>query len=214
MKIEIWSDFACPFCYIGKHYLEQALAQVEGDVEVIFRSFELDPHAGGEPESSLQQRLAQKYQKTPEQVLEMIERVEQIGQQAGLDMRYRTTQFTRTFEAHRLQKFAESKGLSLAMAERIFKFYFSENGILAKRTALIDLALDVGFERSDVAELLISDNFSHEVREDERMANKLGITAVPFFLIDGKTAVAGAQPPEVLLDVIKQVQKCSVLRRL
>lgn len=207
MKIEIWSDFACPFCYIGKRYLEQALSQFDGEVEVIFRSFELDPHAGGEPEGDILQRLQQKYQKTAEEALAMVERVEKIGQSTGLDLRYRTTQFTRTFEAHRLQKFAESKGLGKAMAERIFRFYFNENGNLAKRTALIDLALDVGFERFEIAELLTGDDFGHEVREDERMANKLGITAVPFFLIDGKIAVSGAQPPEVLLSAIQQAQR-------
>ncbi|MGQ8819908.1 putative DsbA family dithiol-disulfide isomerase [Bibersteinia trehalosi] len=206
MKIEIWSDFACPFCYIGKRYLEQAIAQFDGEVEVIFRAFELDPHANGEPESSIQERLQRKYQKTPQQALEMIERVEQIGRNAGLDLRYATTQYTRTFEAHRLQKFAESKGLGMAMAERLFHYYFTENGILAKRTALIDLALELGFERTDIAQLLTSDDFGHEVREDERMANKLGVQGVPFFVIDGKLSVSGAQPTEVLLSAMQQAQ--------
>lgn len=206
MKIEIWSDFACPFCYIGKRHLEQAIRQFDSEVEVIFRAFELDPHANGEPEESIQQRLQRKYQKTPEQALEMIERVEQIGKNAGLDLRYATTQYTRTFEAHRLQKFAEIHGKGTEMAERLFQFYFCENGVLAKRTALMELALEVGFERSDIAELLTGDDFGHEVREDERMANKLGIQGVPFFVIDEKLAVSGAQPPEVLLAAMKKVQ--------
>lgn len=206
MKIEIWSDFACPFCYIGKRHLEQALAQFDGEVEVIFRAFELDVHAGGEAEESTQQRLMRKYQKTQEEALDMINRVEALAQQSGIEMRYGASQYTRTFEAHRLQKFAESKGLGKEMAERIFKFYFCENGVLAKRTALMDLALDVGFERFKIAELLTGDDFGHEVREDERMANKLGITSVPFFLIDGKLAVSGAQPADVLLGAIKQAQ--------
>ncbi|RRN04430.1 DsbA family oxidoreductase [Bibersteinia trehalosi] len=206
MKIEIWSDFACPFCYISKRYLEQAIAQFDGEVEVIFRAFELDPHANGEPESSIQERLQRKYQKTPQQALEMIERVEQIGRNAGLDLRYATTQYARTFEAHRLQKFAESKGLGMAMAEHLFHYYFTENGILAKRTALIDLALELGFDRTEIAQLLTSDDFGHEVREDERMANKLGVQGVPFFVIDGKLSVSGAQPTEVLLSAMQQAQ--------
>ncbi|QNS14428.1 DsbA family oxidoreductase [Mannheimia bovis] len=212
MKIEVWSDFACPFCYIGKRHLEQALAQFEGEseVEVIFRAFELDPHANGEPEGDIQQRLMQKYQKTAEQADEMINYVEEAGKQAGLDLRYRTTQYTRTFEAHRLAKFAESKGLGEAMVERLFKAYFTDNTILAKRTELIGLALEIGLERDEVAQLLTGDDFGHEVREDERVAHKYGIHSVPFFVIDEKIGVSGAQPPEVLLNAIKQaLQKIS-----
>ncbi|AHG73177.1 polyketide synthase PKS [Mannheimia sp. USDA-ARS-USMARC-1261] len=210
MKIEVWSDFACPFCYIGKRHLEQALAQFEGEVEVIFRAFELDPHANGEPEGDIQQRLMQKYQKTAGQADEMINYVEEAGKQAGLDLRYRTTQYTRTFEAHRLAKFAESKGLGEAMVERLFKAYFTDNTILAKRTELIGLALEIGLERDEVAQLLTGDDFGHEVREDERVAHKYGIHSVPFFVIDEKLGVSGAQPPEVLLNAIKQaLQKIS-----
>ncbi|MEG9475337.1 DsbA family oxidoreductase [Mannheimia indoligenes] len=212
MKIEVWSDFACPFCYIGRRHLEQALAQFEGEgeVEVIFRAFELDPHANGEPEGDIQQRLMQKYQKTAEQADEMINYVEEAGKQAGLDLRYRTTQYTRTFEAHRLAKFAESKGLGEAMVERLFKAYFTDNTILAKRTELIGLALEIGLERDEVAQLLTGDDFGHEVREDERVAHKYGIHSVPFFVIDEKLGVSGAQPPEVLLNAIKQaLQKIS-----
>lgn len=206
MKIEIWSDFACPFCYIGKRHLEQALAHFNEDVEITFRAFELDPHANGEPEGNVQQRLERKYQKTPEQALEMIRYVEQVGQKAGLDLRYESTQYTRTFEAHRLAKFAESKGLGAEMVERIFRFYFTENGILAKRTALIDLGLEIGLDRTELAQLLTGDDFSHEVREDERMAHRLGIHSVPFFLIDGKLGVSGAQPAETLLAALQQAQ--------
>lgn len=204
MKIEVWSDFACPFCYIGKRHLEQALAQFEGEVEVIFRAFELDPHANGEPEGDIQQRLMQKYQKTAEQADEMINYVEEAGKQAGLDLRYRTTQYTRTFEAHRLAKFAESKDLGEAMVERLFIAYFTDNTILAKRTELISLALDIGLERDEIAQLLTGDDFGHEVREDERVAHKYGIHSVPFFVINEKLGVSGAQPPKVLLDAIKQ----------
>lgn len=204
MKIEVWSDFACPFCYIGKRHLEQALAQFEGEVEVIFRAFELDPHANGEPEGDIQQRLMQKYQKTAEQADEMINYVEEAGKQAGLDLRYRTTQYTRTFEAHRLAKFAESKDLGEAMVERLFKAYFTDNTILAKRTELISLALDIGLERDEIAQLLTGDDFGHEVCEDERVAHKYGIHSVPFFVINEKLGVSGAQPPKVLLDAIKQ----------
>ncbi|HDL4239768.1 TPA: DsbA family oxidoreductase [Mannheimia haemolytica] len=204
MKIEVWSDYACPFCYIGKRHLEQALAQFEGEVEVVFRAFELEPHANGEPEGDIQQRLMRKYQKTAEQADEMIRYVEQAGKQAGLDLRYRTTQYTRTFEAHRLAKFAESKDLGEAMVERLFKAYFTDNTILAKRTELISLALDIGLERDEIAQLLTGDDFGHEVREDERVAHKYGIHSVPFFVINEKLGVSGAQPPEILLDAIKQ----------
>nr|ABG89172.1 putative polyketide synthase PKS [Mannheimia haemolytica] len=145
-----------------------------------------------------------KYQKTAEQADEMIRYVEQAGKQAGLDLRYRTTQYTRTFEAHRLAKFAESKDLGEAMVERLFKAYFTDNTILAKRTELISLALDIGLERDEIAQLLTGDDFGHEVREDERVAHKYGIHSVPFFVINEKLGVSGAQPPEILLDAIKQ----------
>lgn len=207
MKIEIWSDFACPFCYIGKRHLEQALAQFEGAAEVVFRAFELDPHAAGEPEGNVQQRLERKYQKTPAQALEMIEYVETAGRNVGIDLRYASTQYTRTFEAHRLVKFAESKGLGQEMAERIFHAYFTENRVLAKRTDLMALALDVGLDRDEVAQVMTGDDFGHEVREDERQAHRYGIHSVPFFVIDGKLGISGAQPPEVLLSALKQAQE-------
>lgn len=146
----------------------------------------------------------QKYQKTAEQANEMIDYVEEAGKKAGIDLRYRTTQYTRTFEAHRLAKFAESKGLGEAMTEQLFKAYFTDNIILAKRTQLIELALEIGLDRDEVAQLLTGDDFGHEVREDERMAHRYGITSVPFFVIDEKLGVSGAQPPAVLLDAIKQ----------
>lgn len=207
MKIEIWSDFACPFCYIGKRHLELALAQFDGETEVVFRAFELDPHAAGEPEGNVQQRLERKYQKTPAQALEMIEYVETAGRNVGIDLRYASTQYTRTFEAHRLAKFAESKGLGQEMAERIFHAYFTENRILAKRTDLMTLALDVGLDRDEVAQVMTGDDFGHEVREDERQAHRYGIHSVPFFVIDGKLGISGAQPPEVLLSALKQAQE-------
>lgn len=191
MKIEVWSDFACPFCYIGKRHLEQALAQFEGEVEVIFRAFELDPHANGEPEGDIQQRLMQKYQKTAEQADEMINYVEEAGKQAGLDLRYRTTQYTRTFEAHRLAKFAESKGLGEAMVERLFKGYFTDNTILAKRTELIGLALEIGLERDEVAQLLTGDDFGHEVQKTSELPTNMVFTASHFLWLMKNSACQG-----------------------
>lgn len=193
MKIEVWSDFACPFCYLGKRYLEEALASFSGEVEVVFRAFELDPHAPGESEEPTLSRLMRKYQQSETEAANLIARVEQMGQEAGMALRYAESRYTRTFEAHRLAKFAESQGKGNAMVERLFYAYFCENQQLAKRTALIELALTLDLDRDDVAQLLTGDDFGHEVREDERMAKRLGIQAVPHFLIDGKIAVSGAR---------------------
>jgi predicted DsbA family dithiol-disulfide isomerase len=204
MKIEIWSDFACPFCYIAKRNLEQALTQFNGKADVVFRAFELDPHAGGTPEATTAERLQQKYGKTEAEALAMIQNVEQKAQAVGIEMHYATTQFVRTFEAHRLAKFAAEKGLGMAMQECLFKAYFTENLNLAKRVVLIDLAVEMGLDRFDVAELLTGDDFGHDVRGDEIEANRLGIQSVPYFLINGKTIINGAQSAEDILAALNE----------
>ncbi|OOF56939.1 DsbA family oxidoreductase [Rodentibacter myodis] len=206
MKIEIWSDYACPFCYIGKRQLQQALEKFEGDenVEIIYRTFELYPQAPQKVETTTQQRIEWKYRKTPEGAMEMIRNIEILAKRVGLAMNYENVQNTATFDAHRLTHFAAAKGKGEAMNERLFKAYFTDNLPLADRENLISFAVEVGLDRNEVEAMLASDEYADSAKADQLQAQKMGVQAVPFFLIDGKTELAGSQPVSIFLNALQQ----------
>lgn len=206
MKIEMYSDYACPFCYIGKRYLEQALAEFEDteNVEIVHKAFELYPQAGQTVTNTTQGRIEWKYGKTPEGAMEMIRHIEQLATGAGLAMNYENVQNTNTFNAHRLTKLAESLGKGAEMNERLFHAYFTENLPLADRENLIKFAEDVGISRELVEKMLDSDEFSDKVIFDEQQAREIGVRAVPFFVIDEKIAIPGSQPPAQFLAILRQ----------
>lgn len=206
MKIEIWSDYACPFCYVGKRHLESALtrfAQAQ-EVQIIHRAFELDPNASPEVTGTTQARIAKKYGKSLTGALDMIRYIENAGKSAGFTMNYETTQYTNTFDAHRLTKLAEMLGKVDEINERLMKAYFTENLALAKPETLIKCAEDVGIERELVEKMLNSDQFKTETRADEQLAHQMGVQGVPFFVIDEKFAISGAQPVEQFVTALNQ----------
>lgn len=129
MQIEIWSDYACPYCYIGKRNLEKALEKFEHNdkIKIVHKAFELYPHMGKEVTTTTQGRIEQKYGKTPEEAQEMIDHIERVAERVGLEMNYDSVKNTNTFDAHRLTKFAEEKGKANEMNERLFKAYFTDN---------------------------------------------------------------------------------------
>ncbi|MUT67943.1 DsbA family oxidoreductase [Paenibacillus sp. NEAU-GSW1] len=206
MKIEVWSDFACPFCYIGKRRLEGALEQFahRDDIEVEFRSFELDPNAKRDVDYDVNDMLANKYGMTREQAQANNRQLTEQARTLGLDYHMDEIKLTNTFDAHRLTHLAAKYGKREAMAERLLKAYFTDSKHLGDQETLADLAAEVGLDRAEALKALQSEDFSQEVRADEQEASQIGVRGVPFFVIDRKYAVSGAQPSEVFLQAISQ----------
>lgn len=209
MKIEIWSDFMCPFCYIGKRRFELALQQFEGrdQVEVSYRSFELDPGSKRDVDHDVHDMLAGKYGMTRERAIAMNEDVTEQAKSVGLQYRFDTMILTNTFDAHRLAHFAAALGKETEMVELLLKSYFTDSKHIGDHAVLAALAEQVGLDSKEVAEMLASDEFTKEVRGDEQEAGELEIRAVPFFLIDRKYAITGAQPTEVFLDSLRKISE-------
>ncbi|GAN88752.1 DsbA family oxidoreductase [Komagataeibacter intermedius] len=206
MKLEIWSDYACPYCYIGKRFLEAALAEFEhaGEVEIVFRAFELDPTSGPAVTTTTLDRIMRKYGKSRSDALAMIDHITSMGERCGLDMRYASVRYTNTFDAHRLTKFAEQHERGADMTERLFRAYFTDNAPLADHDVLVGLAQDVGLDGDAVRAMLSSTNFAEDVRRDETHASQAGIHGVPFFAFDGAYGLSGAQPKAQLLAALRQ----------
>ena len=200
MNVEIWSDIACPWCAVGKRRFERALEDFEhrDDVTVTFRSFELDPEAPPARERSPAEHLASKYGTSLEQALAMNERMTQIAAQDGLTFRFDIARGGNTFDAHRLLHLAAAHGRQHELKERLMRAYLGEGELMSDHGALTRLAVEAGLPEDEARDTLATDRFAAEVREDEATARGLGISAVPFFVIDRRFGLAGAQPPEVI----------------
>lgn len=208
MKIEIWSDYACPFCYIGEKRMEKALAEIPGGdkVEVEFKSFELDPTASGKVLSSTVDRFAMKYGLTKEGAAERIEAISAMGRGEGIDFRYASTRYTNTFDSLRLTKYAQEQDKP-EIVEKLFDAYFTKNLELSDHAVLKEIAAECGLDGEDVSRVLESDRYADEVRADEREAMERGIHAVPLFLIGGKYTASGAQPVDILKGVVEKAME-------
>ncbi len=198
MKIEIWSDYACPFCYIGEKRLARAIVEVDNkNITVEFKSFELDPYADKKVISTTPERFAEKYGLSLEAATERIEQISLMGRREGIDFRYATTRYTNTFDALRLTKFAQDKGHD-EIITKLFDAYFTKNLELSDHAVLKKIAVECGLDSAKVDEVLSGERYSKEVRDDEREATQLGIHAVPYFVVGGKYGLSGAQPSELL----------------
>ena len=206
MKVEIWSDVVCPWCYIGKRHLEQALAAFphRGEVEVVWRSFELDPGAPRLREEAYGPRLARKYGVTVEAAEAMIGRMTEAGADAGLELRFDIAQPGNTFDAHRLIHLARDRGIEGAVKERLLAATFTEGRPIGDPATLVELAGEAGLDRDEAAAVLASDTYGEAVRADEQEAAALGTTGVPFFVIDRAYGVSGAQPPATLRHTLER----------
>lgn len=206
MQIEIWSDVICPWCYIGKRRFETALADFahKESVKVIWRSFELDPKSPPQYPDTLEQMLARKYGVSLDEAAAMNARVSALAQEIGLDYRLSQARPGNTFDAHRLLHYAASCQLGEQAVERIMHAYFSEALPVGDRSALARLAPEFGIAASEALAMLESDAYADEVRADEARAAKLGITGVPFFVIDEKIGISGAQAEEVFADALQR----------
>ncbi|MGA3360406.1 MAG: DsbA family oxidoreductase [Solirubrobacteraceae bacterium] len=206
MLVEIWSDVACPWCYVGKRRFEQALAGFEhrDDVQVIWRSFELDPSAPAAVKGDRAARIAAKYGTTVEQARAMEQRMVDTAAAEGLRFRFDIARSGTTFDAHRLIHLAEQHDLGDAMKERLLRAYFTEGELMSDQETLARLAGEVGLDEEDARAALGGERYAAEVRDDEQTAAALGITAVPTFVIDRAFGVSGAQPPSELLAFLRQ----------
>jgi predicted DsbA family dithiol-disulfide isomerase len=206
VDVEIWSDIACPWCYIGKRRFEAALEQFEhrDEVNVMWRSFELDPSAPHERIGDRAERLAEKYGMSVEQAREAEQQLTGVAASEGLRFRFDIARSGNTFDAHRVVHLAETHDLQDAIKERLLRAYFTEGELMSDHDTLVRLAAEVGLDEHEVRELLAGDRYAEEVRADERTAGELGISAVPTFVVDRKLGASGAQPPEQLLDLLRQ----------
>ena len=203
MKIEIWSDYACPFCYIGEKRLEKALADVSNNIDIEFKSFELDPAASREVVSDTVDRFAIKYGMSKEDAAHRIEQISMMGRREGIDFKYVSTRYTNTFDSLRLTKLAQKHGHN-EIITKLFDAYFTKNLELSNHHVLKKIAAECGLDENEVDELLKGDKYADEVRNDEREAAMLGIHGVPYFVINGKYGLSGAQPVEVLKQAINE----------
>jgi predicted DsbA family dithiol-disulfide isomerase len=212
MQVEIWSDIACPWCYVGKRRFEAALAAFEhrDEVTVTWRSFELDPQAPVARSVDSATHLAQKYGMTREQAQTSQRKLADLAAADGIDMRFDLARGGNTFDAHRLVHLAEAHGLQDAMTERLMRAYFTEGEPIGDADALAHLALDVGLPEDEVRDVLATDRYAAEVRDDERTAASLGIHAVPFIAVDRRIGAAGARPPEALGELLRQARTAEV----
>jgi len=204
MQIEVFSDVVCPFCYIGKRRLEEALNGFEHSdrVTVTYRSFQLDPSSPATSDLSLEQMLARKYGQSLAQARAMNNRVSAMAATAGLDFQLQDAHPANTFRAHRLLHFAATKGLGNELTERLMHAYFSEGVRIGDRDELLRLALQVGLDESEAAEVLDGDAFTDQVNADIALAQGFGATGVPFFVFDRKYAVSGAQETALFSQVL------------
>jgi len=207
MRVEIWSDIACPWCYIGRRRFEKALAQFEhrGQVEIIWRSFQLDPNAPKAFPGSATEMLVQMKGISREQSEQMHAYVTQIAAQEGLDYRFDLTRPANSFDAHRLLHYARKNGLQNEMKERIQKAYFTEGLLVCDLDTLVKLAAEVGLDPEETRHALEdSTAYAAEVKADIRHASRLGISGVPFFVFDEKYAISGAQPADLFLTALER----------
>lgn len=208
MKIEIWSDFVCPFCYIGKRRLEIALDKFEykDEVEVVFRSFELDPSAKKKYDESIHEIIAHKYGIPVAQAKASNDQLVTQAKAIGLNYNFEDLIPTNTFDAHRLTHYAKTEGKMNELSERILKAYFVDSLNISDYKVLSNLAFEVGLDRDKALNVLESDQYGSEVRKDEETASKLRISGVPYFVFNNKYAVSGAQPSENFLEVLEKVR--------
>jgi len=206
MLVEIWSDVVCPWCYIGKRNLEAALADFAHaeEVEVRWRAYELDPHAPASREGDYAGRLARKYRTSRDEAQARINHLTATAAEAGLDLRFDRARPGNTFDAHRLLHLAAERGLQDALKERLFRATFTEGEPISDQPTLARLAEEIGLDAGEVATVLAGDVYGAEVRADEALAARLDVTGVPFFVVDRRYALPGAQAPALLRRVLEQ----------
>ncbi len=208
-RVDIWSDIACPWCYVGKRRLERALKDFPhaDHVEVVWHSFELDPAAPPErdPAVSHTDRIAKKYGISSEQARRNSDRLCDSARGEGLTFDFEHIRSGNTFDAHRVIHLGHARGRQDATKERFLKAYLEEGALMSDHATLVRLAVEAGLDEHEVTDVVSSDQYAEAVRADEAQAHQFGISGVPCFVLDGRVSVSGAQSPEVLLSALHQV---------
>ena len=206
MKIEIWSDYVCPFCYIGKRRLEEALEQtgLGEKAEVVFKAFELDPNSPAVSDTLIKESLAKKYGMSVEEAKKMTDNVVDQAKAVGLNYNFDVMTPANTFNAHRLAKLAEQEGFDKTVSESLLKAYFIDGEKIGTEDVLLRIAEEAGISRDRAKAVLDSDEFADDVRMDIAEAQQIGVKGVPFFVINRKYAISGAQPAEAFANALRQ----------
>ncbi len=203
IKISYWSDYACPYCYIGEKRMKNLLKELnlEDKFEFIFRCFELNPSASKNVESKTDERFAKKYMISIEQARKTIDNINHLGKEEGIDFKYESTLYTNTFDAHRLTKLIQSKGNyenTQKLIYLLYDAYFTKNLKLADRDVLINIGTQVGCTKEEIEKLLDNDDFGKEVRKDEEDGYNEGVHGVPYFIIGNQYIINGAEGKEIM----------------
>ena len=207
LKIQIWSDIMCPFCYIGKRRLESALNQFghQDAIEIEWKSFQLDPSFVASEDDNLADHLAEKYRKDREWALESLESMTQNAANSGLEFHFEKAVMANSLNAHRLLHLAKKQQLGNQLKELLFKAYLTDGDDINNLETLRKLGLQVGLDSSEVDQVLNSNAYAEEVQEDILMAQKIGVQGVPFFVFDNKYAVSGAQHVDTFVKTLDKV---------
>jgi predicted DsbA family dithiol-disulfide isomerase len=206
MEVEIWADIVCPWCYLGKRHFEQALGSFDhaDKVQVVYRSFELDPAAPRGVTTPTVEVLAQKYGMTPDRARQAQRQMEERATADGLTFRMDGLRSGNTKDAHRLLHLAKASDRQSELMERLQRAYFTEQDSIFDHDALTRLAVEAGLDPAEVAEVLASDRYRDHVETDEAMARSIGATGVPLFVVDRRYGISGAQPAETITDVLER----------
>jgi predicted DsbA family dithiol-disulfide isomerase len=215
MKIEVWSDYVCPFCYIGKKQLELALEQTgyAAAVEVEYKSYLLDPTTPVNATGSVYEELQKKYGMSLDEVKKMTTNVSARAKEVGLDYNFDNMKSANTVKAHRLAKWAETKGKGKEFTERVLQAYFLEGQAIGQAEVLLTLIDQVGLSADEAKEIIAGEQFTNEVQQDIYIAQQLGVRGVPFFVIDNKYGISGAQAKEVFEQTIEKAAQEAGLRK-
>jgi predicted DsbA family dithiol-disulfide isomerase len=206
MEVEIWADVVCPWCYLGKRHFEQALDSFDhaDKVQVVYRSFELDPGAPPGVTTPTAELLAQKYGMTPDRARQAQRQMEERAAADGLTFHMDGLRSGNTKDAHRLLHLAKASDRQSELMERLQRAYFTEQDSIFDHDALTRLAVEAGLDPGDVADVLASDRYSDHVETDEAMARSIGATGVPLFVVDRRYGISGAQPAETITGVLER----------
>lgn len=206
MKVDIWSDVRCPFCYIGKHKFEKSLEQFSRreNIEVIWHSFELDPELETRTDINIYDHFAERKGILKAQAAQMLQHTTQVASDMGLTIHFDKSMITNSFNAHRLIQFAKTKNRGNEAEEALFLAHFESGKNIDDSETLLQIGLSIGLEEAETRAVLASDAFTAAVRADENTAMKMGIRGVPFFVFNNQYAVSGAQSPEIFLQTLEQ----------
>lgn len=218
MRVEIWSDFICPYCYIGTETFDRALEKFEHRkyVKVEFKCFQLDPHTVYEQSASMLNVLREKHKITDQKLNEVIQSITDMGRELGLHFQWEKMRHANSFDAHRLVKYARKQEKDVALAQLLFEKYFTHNENIGETDVLINIAKELRLDKEEVDELLCLNTFAKAVKEDMTLAEDMGIDGVPFFIFNEKYALSGAQPEDIFLQALEQLweeEKDTILKQ-